>query len=240
MGHSLGHCISIEFYGLPGCGKSTVSHKVAQLLREDGYIVEEPSYRIDHRRNFIKRTQKLVITFWGYIFHHKEFRETFVLVKRNGYKGVDLLTQTANVIQKICKYNGKKKSHFVIWDQGLIQAAVSLSINGNISAEQNYKELLAYVRKNKIIIPVYMPITEKLALTQMSQRLTNDSRVEKLSTTEQKIDMLKKFQKGMESLQSMFSVTYDQILVENIGDLELNVNITFQEIKKHLEKKFYD
>ena len=41
----------VEFVGLPGCGKSTVSHAVAEVLRGSGQQISERSFEIAHRLN---------------------------------------------------------------------------------------------------------------------------------------------------------------------------------------------
>lgn len=41
----------VEFFGLPGSGKSTMSRLVADTLRERGRKVNEVTYAIDHRRS---------------------------------------------------------------------------------------------------------------------------------------------------------------------------------------------
>ena len=45
MGSAAG--LVVEFVGLPGAGKSALSHQVAVLLRAEGLIVSEPTYRLD-------------------------------------------------------------------------------------------------------------------------------------------------------------------------------------------------
>lgn len=45
MGGAAG--LVVEFVGLPGAGKSALSHQVAVLLKDDGLIVSEPTRRLD-------------------------------------------------------------------------------------------------------------------------------------------------------------------------------------------------
>ncbi len=45
----------VELVGLAGCGKSTLCHRAAQLLREAGADVFEPSFELAHRRNTARR-----------------------------------------------------------------------------------------------------------------------------------------------------------------------------------------
>jgi hypothetical protein len=45
----------IEFFGLPGTGKSTLSRLGADLLMKQGLIVDEITYDLDHRRPRVQR-----------------------------------------------------------------------------------------------------------------------------------------------------------------------------------------
>lgn len=43
-----GSPVRVEFLGLPGVGKSSVSHRVAEILVEKGLPVRQPTYTLDH------------------------------------------------------------------------------------------------------------------------------------------------------------------------------------------------
>lgn len=45
----------VEFLGLPGSGKSTVSHAVADVLRRRGLVVDEPTWSVDHELSSRRR-----------------------------------------------------------------------------------------------------------------------------------------------------------------------------------------
>ncbi|ELY55497.1 hypothetical protein C491_17337 [Natronococcus amylolyticus DSM 10524] len=45
----------MEFFGVPGAGKSTIAHHVGQRLAADGYSVAEPTYTLVHDRTRIRR-----------------------------------------------------------------------------------------------------------------------------------------------------------------------------------------
>ena len=47
----------IDFYGLPGSGKSTISHLLADKLRGEVDVIE-PSFHIDHDYSVIERIIK--------------------------------------------------------------------------------------------------------------------------------------------------------------------------------------
>lgn len=230
MENSVRMPVFFEFYGLPGCGKSTVSHAVARLLREDGYTVEEPSFKIDHQNIIIKKTKKLTIAFWGYCFHHKTYQKIIDLVRRNGYSGKELFTQTVNVFQKIKTYNEISSTRIFIWDQGIIQAAISLSIKGRISACDNYSVLLSFIKQKTRIISVFIPATIQVALERMGRRKTNYSRVEKVNDIKQKVKMLEKFQEGVVSIKGISDKPIDSIVVKNTHSIEEQVYDIIQAI----------
>jgi len=50
------HGVVVEFIGLPGSGKSTIAHAVADLLRLRGAAVSEPTWRNDHASRQPSRT----------------------------------------------------------------------------------------------------------------------------------------------------------------------------------------
>lgn len=46
----------VEFTGLPGSGKSTIAHALAELLRTRGFVVSEPTWHNDHASRPTVRT----------------------------------------------------------------------------------------------------------------------------------------------------------------------------------------
>ena len=228
-----------EFFGLPGCGKSTVSHAIAMLLRENGYSVKEPSYRIDHQKRIIKRLLKFAIVCWWYLFHHKEYCSIRNIVRLNDYMGLEELLQISNIIQKVRIYNNKVNSHIFIWDQGLVQAAISLSIKGAVSAGENYNNLKLLIRRDVMMVPIYMPVAIDVALKRMSERPTNDSRVEELVVHEQKVALLKRYQEGIDSIGSLFAGGLDSIVVNDIVDLDEKVNVVYNEMMKTVKENVF-
>lgn len=195
MEHPLKRSLFVEFYGLPGCGKSTVSHLVASKLRDEGYLVDEPSYEIDRNCSpFLRKIKKLSFYFYWFIFHNKKFKKVNTIVVRNGYSGIAKIEQTSNVLQKISVYQKSEQNRMVIWDQGLVQASISLSLKGKINAGENLMNILHILDPDVETFNVLISVDEQVALERMSQRPTNDSRVEKLKNKNQKHEMMSRFQ----------------------------------------------
>lgn len=182
----------LEFYGLPGCGKSTVSHKLAEELRKLDYNVYEPSYVIDRIKggSLVRKLNKILMLCLYRIFNGKRYFLVKDIVANNGYVGLSCLSQEANLIYKFKTYKSSLTADIIIWDQGLVQSAISLSTNGIVSSSDNYMALREVCRES-YVYPIYMKCDIDTSLKRMDSRKSNDSRVEKLKTEKEKLAMLK-------------------------------------------------
>ncbi len=204
MENSLKQVLFIEFFGLPGCGKSTLSHLLLERLRAVGLKVSEPSYVIDHRRPLLRKIHKLFLGGYYYSLKHGMYKSVYKIVNKNGYRGAECFTQTVNILQKLATYGKSQTAQIVIWDQGLVQAAISLSLLGKVEAADNLQILFGFLPSTKNIYNVFINVDEELAFERMSKRSTNDSRIEKTKNEEQKSLLFRRFQKGVCSINSIF------------------------------------
>ena len=237
MGFDLnGNNINLEFYGLPGCGKSTVSKLLSEMLIKDGYIVKCASAETGNDLNpIIRRIVKLMRTFSFCVLHPVMFKQIKALAKKNGYKGFkESLIQCVNVSQKLYFYTKRFKNRIFVWDEGLTQAAVSLAVNGEISSSYNEEVLSSFVNKNNRIIHVYVVESIDTVLKRMEQRDSNNSRVEKLKNLDDKIEFLERFSRECEKVERQIVVWGKEreacLIAEdiylNIRDLNcFNVNV---------------
>lgn len=238
MEDPLAHPIFIEFYGLPGSGKSTVSTKVAEWLRADGFVVEEPSYIEDHKPAFKRKLLKLFVGCSWFLFRHNSFKRFSSLVAENGYKGFERFTQSVNLFQKVSIYKRNNNGRIIIWDQGIIQAAISLSVKGKLSAIDNLYRIRGFIPKNLSILRVYLPIELEVTLKRMENRKTNDSRVEKLDDEESKLNMLRAFEIGIDSIRSSYEGGDAEIIANKSDRLETNVEFVYHSIKQRLRYNY--
>lgn len=205
MEDSLMPTLFVEFYGLPGCGKSTVSHLLAERLRVDGFKVSEPSYGIDHQKPLWRKIKKLLLGLYYYTLYRSLYNAVNVIVSKNGYKETEAFTQTVNIIQKVAAYRKNHIAQIIIWDQGLVQSAISLSLLGKEEAEYNLHKLIDLLPPSIRTHNVLIDINENLALQRMAMRSSNDSRVEKIKDKEQKYLLLHRFQEGVNSIKKVYT-----------------------------------
>ena len=213
MENDLDRTIYVEFYGLPGCGKSTVSHMIARDLKMHGYIVREPSYDFDHKlRPIYRRIKKLLYTIWFRLLYPDDYKNAKKNVIMNGYISFKLyMGQLVNILPKLLVYK-KNRNGIVIWDEGLIQSSISLAFQSgkdvnSIISSFNFK------RNNSILIKI--DVSEKLAMERMNNRETNDSRIEKEMNPIKQHAMMKKYQKAVENIKSDILICGNNIIEDH-------------------------
>ncbi|WP_279122471.1 hypothetical protein [Holdemania filiformis] len=225
MGNDL-KCVIIDFFGLPGCGKSTISHLLAGRINYRD--VFEPSYISDHywtanKRKIVKAMRTLYVA----LRFNKVIRGMISIIKANQIEDLHtLISEVINISDKTYSILKKANSDcYIMFDEGIAQAAISLSLNQKRSSLQNYNELLRVIglRRENILL-VYLDEEISTALVRMEKRTSNDSRVEKTNNIELKNSIMKGYLSGAEKLKSRTNIwlqkenenkidyIYDQVL----------------------------
>ncbi len=207
-----GNNVHLEFYGLPGCGKSTISTLVARNIEKCGYMVKCASAETGSEVNLlIRRIVKFRRTISYCIRHRDDCVSIKGIVQDNGYVGKrERLKQFVNVVQKLYYYSDKKNECVFIWDEGLTQASISLSVKGSITAKSNAERLLHFCSDKTQIVNIYIKEDIETVIDRMSKRKSNDSRVEKIHDNDKKISLLNRFKTECDTIEP-------QIVVEGKG-----------------------
>lgn len=198
MENNLNKIIHIEFYGLPGCGKSTISHIIAQELRTRGYVVQEPSYDFDHNlRPLHRKIKKMAYTVFFGMHYPDIYKKVKKIVVLNGYVSFkSYMSQLVNILPKLGIYKRNTGGIF-FWDEGMIQSSISLAFQSGKDVNSIIRNF--GIKKNNSIL-IKIDVNEKIAVERMNNRATNDSRVEKESNPIKKHEMLQKYQRCIEHI----------------------------------------
>lgn len=201
--------VFLEFYGLPGSGKSTISHIVAEELRKMGKNVEEPTYDIDHKYSGnIRKVIKLLKLVRSALLNPKEYKALCVLIKANGYTGIEVLSQAANIVPKLWEYD-HTRSDYEIFDEGLTQSAISL-VNNERNSSENEVSLYSLCKK-RVVRKFYIKVSPETALLRMAGRDMHDSRIEKMTDDIKRNNALQGIEIQCESILDGYAVEEDSI-----------------------------
>ena len=185
--------VFLEFYGIPGCGKSTVSHILAQELCKTGKRVSEPTYDLDHNRaTGCRKWIKLFALVQLAVFHPQKNIALRKLVRDCGYMGRKALPHMVNIAKKLSVYSSAK-ADYVVFDEGLTQSAISLAQSGTEDCKMIEKRLYELCDRSKIQ-KIYIKADPDTALIRIMNREKHDSRIEKLQSESEKAQALVSFE----------------------------------------------
>jgi thymidylate kinase len=213
MGSDLNNnTVFLEFYGLPGSGKSTISHLVAEELRKQGKKVIEPTYDTDHRySSSVRKGIKLLKLIRYEMINPRKSKMLCGLIKANGYFGSSVFSQAANIVPKLWEYD-HARADYAIFDEGLTQSAISLVINEGSSSEN--ERVLYNLCKKRLVRKFYIRVSQEKALSRMAGREEHDSRIERIRDEAERKQAIKAFEMQCNGISDCIVV--DQKKIEEI------------------------
>jgi hypothetical protein len=226
----------VDFYGLPGCGKSTVSHIVACRLRETGLRVSEPSHNFAHNKSStIRKAAKILSTIEFVLFNPIKSKQISDIIKKNGHvKKMPFLSQFVNIVfkQNLIRHSGSKYD-VIIFDEGIAQDSIGLSVNAEntvfndvIPSSDNFRALINVFKDDYRYIFIELSENVETALYRIDHRNVEGSRIEKTNDVEKKKQLMCSFQVGCSSINE---------LMKRLEHLHYVVNVDVQSPNKKAE-----
>ena len=208
MGNHLNKAVCIDFFGLPGCGKSTLSHLAFQKFRSKGLDVKEVSYDMDHGNGSMLRTWKKIIdTIKLFLCYPRLFCQVSKTLSTNGILLFSKLyfKHLINLSYKICALKGHHD--IILFDEGICQAVLSISVNNDRICNDCYDSLISAIASERRMINVYVKTEHDIALSRIRERNDGQSRMDNISDEDAIIELRK-----MENICSSLPQT---IVIEN-------------------------
>lgn len=125
----------IEFVGLPGSGKTTLSHFAAEILRGQGTAVLEPTYTVNNEMRTVQRylTKSWYCTRLSWLRPGSALQWFLLIVASRQKTFIDFVSMVINCffILEIYRHHSRHKG-ICFLDQGICQAIVSLSYSSRM------------------------------------------------------------------------------------------------------------
>jgi deoxyadenosine/deoxycytidine kinase len=199
--------VCVEFLGLPGVGKSTLSHRVAQILIQKGIRVEQISYQLSHRHSRSKRVViKLYYVICEILLHPAYAYLSIATIIRTRQKTVlDLCKVVFNwlfvsaLIRKPRQFAGVH-----LFDEGIFQALCSVAFSSKSGEAERMSALFPIMPIPRMVVVVEASMASiNLRLT---ERQRHDSRLEKKSPDSR--DLLMRFAELLTDIKKKLVLSY--------------------------------
>ena len=178
--------IFVEFMGLPGSGKTTLSHHSAKLLRITGKSVLEPTYFINSEMRTVPKyllklwhTTKIVLLrpSWAY-----NWFSLILQSRQRTLKDTALMIINCFYILEIYRFYSQH-NNICFLDQGILQAFLSLDYS---SKKKNFFE-------SRLAIPMDFLATRRVRI--ILTKTGADTVVERLTKRNQNVSRLERMKK---------------------------------------------
>jgi len=177
-----GGAVTVEFFGLPASGKSTLSHRVAQILANAGMRVEQPAYFLAHGLGRCERSIRKSRHVAGEILLHPGYalRSMEAILATRQRSVSDLVKMVFNWLLVSSLVRPKRYFRGVrLLDQGVFQAFWSVGFSAKTD---DLRSLIGSLRA-RVPTPTAVAVVEASLATiqrRLEARREFDSRVEQL------------------------------------------------------------
>ena len=188
MGQANRKPVIIEFYGLPGAGKTTTAFAIQKQLRNMEIRVLSPKRIIDHQCKY----KEIVLS--------KEIRDVYIiflkalfLVRPITRERIRFMNMAFNYWLGIKNFHiaEKQKNGICILDQGIVQAFVSMAYLGKITNKEKYCRCIQQVVDMlDNVIFVNCRINPDISIMRMRARKPNGGRLQQIKNDNELRKML--------------------------------------------------
>lgn len=170
----------VEFFGIPGAGKSTISHRVSERLKNEGRSVEEPMYALTHEAPSAKRyLYKSMYAAYGVALRPAEARSIGALIAGTDQPSRLTLVKTIfNWLFVSGVIHSRDRDTLHVLDQGLCQAAWSVALGAERDrVEELCEAAVSTLSRTERTLIILVDIAPETARKRLSARSDDGSRV---------------------------------------------------------------
>jgi thymidylate kinase len=165
----------LEFFGVPGSGKSTISHRVVEALTaRENCSVSEPTYAINSRPSLSQPIAKLPYIGYGAIHEWKLVR--WYATQADPVALSPSLLLNWLFVRGVVEWS-LFRSRATALDQGLIQALWSFQLSESADTVSFFRRRLLEVYPRTSSLVVCVEVSPQTARARLDGRIDNQSRV---------------------------------------------------------------
>ena len=164
----------IEFNGLPGVGKSTITHYLEELANKQGI----PFYKKYYRYSFEHRTISLLLR--PLLFSLLPSIMLYANCYRSGMQKNRYIVGFLAYVREYLDFKKDIKNGLLVSDQGIVQDFISIAHDSSIKDLGTVSSILSKLEKRNIrFIRVDCNLSEVDVLNRLRNRVNGGSRIEK-------------------------------------------------------------
>jgi thymidylate kinase len=217
----------IEFFGLPGVGKSALSNRISEILFEEyDLFVKQGAYNLSHEMGRFRRMLvKLFYVMKELIFHpHYSIASIKAIIRTQQRTIKDLIKVIFNWLFVSSLLRSSRNGFGVkIFDEGIFQALWSIGFSGNDESLTIMQPILAMAPLPEILVVPEANLD--IITSRIAKRPKHDSRLE--NGSKEKLDnansLFKKIKKILISLfEERHQMHFFNVKNNREKDLEIN------------------
>lgn len=226
----------IEFYGLPGSGKSTVCERVIKELRSGGNQVGDIDEYLKYCKG-IKWVMRGLVSRNGFTFFSTALR---TLRRKKMLFCRDVIVRILRVLQFYAYYDmcvKQKKYTYMLMDQAIIQGYISTFYDYTDMTAGDYRCVVKGISSYNFM-SFYMDISPETASERIDMRGEEDhGRCDKIKDITSRIRILEVQAKNFDCGHSVFSNTHSSYKVDANLDIDEKVWFVLQKINKGFKRE---
>lgn len=226
--------VFLEFNGIPGSGKTTLSDRVIENMKGVSYTVESYHQLIEKpTRNNLKRLVRYLFSIKLSSFKIGYLALMYLITNKklnheNGLRVISLIV-LFDFYQKKSLANDEE---VILVDQGMVQQMVSMLFESELIAEKYVKKLIRYTQKKDmgiIIVNIDLDINE--SFERLTKREGNISRIQKLKKDTAMHTLIMQQNNFNKIRKIIRELDLESITVNTQGSIETNVLLLENYIK---------
>ncbi|MGL5794852.1 MAG: hypothetical protein ACRC06_10680 [Waterburya sp.] len=203
----------VEFVGLPGAGKTTISQQVVSQLRDRGLQIVFRSEILEQwqRKNFL---QKAIQLFPKNLNHWHILINSLVLawqVKPINWHSFAKAVKIFTNVKRNDAVAHVNHCDIILLDQGLLQETWSVGITGNSPQTKYLQQGITPIFRNRATLIIYCRVNVSTALKRIQNRQTMNSRFDRMDS-KQAYSTMEKYASYLEEIISCARACHVPIL----------------------------